>query len=127
MEEIQPSGRSPLGDGLVPDFMEEIDNDVVLYDAQAVEVFPHRACQLVFALSSEFFAPRDRRRVEPDAASLSEDPLMIVARECGRGVEAVRATVCVEDFSFEGWPLELESSANNCQQRKCQLTIQCLL
>ena len=88
--------------------MQKIDNDVVFHDPQTVKVFPHRARQLIAILSPVFFPSGDGGRVEAYAPSLGEDPLVVVACECGGCVEAVCSPVCVEDVSFEGGPLELE-------------------
>ena len=88
--------------------MQEIDNNIVFHHPEPIKVFPHRARQLVSTLSSVFFPSRDGRRVEAHAATLGEDPLVVVACEGGGGVEAVGAPIGVEDVSFEGGPLELE-------------------
>ena len=97
----------PFCDPLTSDLVEEVDDDVVLLHAQAVEVLPHDVCQLVLGLSPELFASCDCRRVEANASRLGEHPFVMVADEGGWRLEAVRTAVGVEDVSLESRPLKL--------------------
>jgi hypothetical protein len=70
-------------------------------------VLSHDVSQLVLGLPPKLFASCDCRRVEPNASWLSEDPFVVIADEGGRRLEAVCATVCVENVPVEGGPLQL--------------------
>jgi hypothetical protein len=70
-------------------------------------VLPHDIGQLVLGLPPKLFAPCDCRRVEPNAPWLGEDPFVVIADEGGRCLEAVRATVGVENVPVKGGPLQL--------------------
>ena len=96
-----------LGDSLRLDLVKEVNDDVVFLDAKPVKVLPHRAGQLILALSSELLAPADGRGVQADASGLGKNPLVYIAGECGRCVETVGSSVSVEDVPFESGPLEL--------------------
>lgn len=105
--------RLPFGYPLASHFVEEVDDDVVLLDTQAIEVLSYHVGQLVFGLSAELLASCDCRRVEADAPWLGEDPIVVVANEGGRRLEAVGSAICVEDVPFEGGPLKLLERADN--------------
>ncbi len=92
---------------MTPDLVEEVNNDVVFLYTETVEMLPHSVRKLVFGLSAKFFASRNRWGVNADAPSSGEDPLMDVAGEGGRGVEAVGSAVSVEDVAVESGPLKL--------------------
>lgn len=47
--------------------VEEVDDDVVLLDAESVEVLADSVSELVFALPSEFCPPSHRRRMQANA------------------------------------------------------------
>lgn len=91
--------------------MEEIDNGVVLGDTLAVEMLPNRACQLVLHLTSKFLFPCYRRRKEPDAPGLCQDPGTVVTRVGGGCGEVVFAAVTVQEVSIERVPLNLDAIA----------------
>ena len=97
----------PLCYSLAAHLVEEVDDDVVLLHAQAVEVLPHHVGQLVLGLSPELFAPCDCRRVEANAPRLREHPFVVVADEGGRCLEAVCSAVGVEDVPLKSRPLKL--------------------
>lgn len=99
----RPPGCAPP----TPRLVEEVDNDVVLLHAQAVEVPPHRVAQLIFGLPPELLGPCDCGRVEADAPRLGEDPFVVLADEGGRRLEAVGSAVTVEDVPLKGGPLQL--------------------
>lgn len=87
--------------------MYEVDDHIVLLDANTVEVFSHRQRKVIFALSASLSATNHRGGVDADTARLSEDPLVVRVGEGGRSVQAVLATVGVKDGALEGSPLEL--------------------
>lgn len=97
----------PLCDAAAANLVQKIDNHVVFLNPEAVKVLPYCIRELVLALSSQFLPPCDRRGVEPDAPGLSENPLVDVVLEGGRGVEAVRSAVFVKDVARKCRPLEL--------------------
>ena len=107
---VLASLRFALCDSLGPDLVEELDDHVVLLYAHPVKVFSHDVGQLVLGLPPEISAPCDGRRVEANAARLREDPLVVVAEEGCRRLEAECAAVSVEDVSFEGGPLQLSGA-----------------
>lgn len=96
-----------LCDAAAANLVQKIDNNVILLNPEAVEVLPYCIRELVLALSSQFLAPCDGRRVEPDAPRLGENPLVDVVLEGGRCVETVGSAVFVKDVARKGRPLEL--------------------
>jgi hypothetical protein len=87
--------------------VEEVDNDVVLYHAQAIEVLAYHVGQPVLALPAELFASCDCWGVEANASRLGEDPFVVVADEGGRRLEAVGSAVGMQDVPVKGGPLQL--------------------
>lgn len=83
------------------DLVDEVHNHIILLNAQAVEVFPHRESKVVFALAAGLSPSEHCGRVEADAAGLRQDPLSVRVREGGRGGQVVLATVGMKDVSFE--------------------------
>lgn len=97
---------------VVPELVYEVHDHVVLLDADAVEVFPHSERKVVFALSASLSAAHHRGGVDADTARLCQDPLVVGVGEGRRCVQAVLATVGVEDGTFEGSPLKLEEETS---------------
>lgn len=57
-----------VGDGMTPDFVNEVHNDIVFLYPNTVEVLPHSHCQLFLLLSSVLLFPRHCRRVQANAS-----------------------------------------------------------
>ena len=97
--------------GIAANLVNEINNHVVLLDADAIEVFSHSECEVVFTLSASLTAADHGRRVDTDPSRLRQDPLVVWVREGGRCIQAVLAAVSVKDGSFERVPLNLFEEA----------------
>lgn len=69
----------------VSDFVDEIDNDIVLLDAECIEMFSYDFGEIFFTLSPVFLSSCHCRRAQADAWS-GEHPVVVGVRESGRGV-----------------------------------------
>lgn len=95
-----------LGGIPVPNFVDEVDNDIVFLDTKAVEVLAHSLGQLFLVLPL-LLAPQHRRRVDPYASWLGKDRLVKSAREGAREAEVVFAAVGVKRLAVKRGPLKL--------------------
>lgn len=93
---------------LVVDGVDQVDNDIVFLDTNAVEVFSNSSSQLLLCLAVLLSPACHGRRVDSDAARSRENYVMVRGGEGQRGVEAVFAAVLVECFAFNRLPLDLE-------------------
>jgi hypothetical protein len=73
-------------DAAASNFVQEVDNNIVLLNPETVEMLPYGICELVLALSSQFLASGNGWGVEADAPRLGENPLVDVILEGGRCV-----------------------------------------
>lgn len=110
--DVMIGGASQLGCVLAPYFVNQVDDDIVLLDAQAIEVFPHSHGELLSVLSY-FFPPCHGRGVYADAAWSHEYRLVEGAGEGAGRVELVFAAVCVESVSVESRPLKLSEPVSD--------------
>lgn len=55
---VEPFSRSQT---LPPNFVQEVDNNLILLYSQAIEVFPNCICQIILALSSLISVPGHSR------------------------------------------------------------------
>lgn len=83
---------------LVFRFVQPVDNDVALGDAQRIEVLAHCERQLILVYSSLWLWSCHGRREATDA--LAEDNVTQWVLEGRRGVEAVGSSVALKDGRF---------------------------
>lgn len=88
--------------------MYQVDNDVVLLDADSVEVLPDRERELLLRLTLLSPPTGHRGRLETDAPGLREDEVVVGLGEGGGCVEVIFAAVGVEELAVEGGPLDLD-------------------
>lgn len=88
--------------------MYQVDNNVVLLDADAVEMLPDRECELFLRLALLPLPTGHRGRLEADAPRTLEDEVVVGLGERGRCVEVIFAAVGVEELAVEGGPLDLD-------------------
>lgn len=105
-------GAAQLGCVLAPHFVNQVDDDIVLLDAQAIEVLPHGHGELLSVLP-HLFPPCHGRGVYANAAWSHEYRLVEGAGEGAGRVELVFATVCVESVSVESRPLKLSEPVSD--------------
>lgn len=100
-------GRIRLRDagGVVTNLVNKVDDHVVLLHAHSVKMLAHGQSKLVLALATSLLTPNHGRRMEANSVRLREDPLTVGVGEGARGVEAMLATVSMEDVSLESGPL----------------------
>lgn len=84
--------------------VDKVDNHVVLLHPHSVKMFAHGQSKLVLALATSLLTSNHGWGMEADSVWLREDPLAVGVREGARGVEAMLATVSVEDVSLKGGP-----------------------
>ncbi len=98
-----PSGFS---NARIPHFVQEVNNGIVLLDADTIEMSSHSLGEVVFALAAELCSSRHRGRLQADAR-LRQNPVAIRGREGSRCVESMFTAVPVQDVTIEGRPLKL--------------------
>lgn len=86
----------------------QVDDNVVLLDADAVEVLPDRERELLLRLPLLPLPTGHRGRLEADAPRPLEDEVVVGLGEGGGRVEVIFAAVGVEKLAVEGGPLNLE-------------------
>lgn len=83
----------------------KVDDHVVLLHAHSVKMLAHGQSKLVLALATSLLASNHGWGMETNSVRLRENPLTVGVREGARGVQAMLATVSMEDVSLEGGPL----------------------
>ena len=92
------------------DRMYQVDNDVVLVNTNAIEVFPHSLRELLLRLPLLTLSTRHSGRLETDASSPLENEVVVGLGE-GRGsVEVIFAAVGMEGLAVDGVPLDLDEA-----------------
>ena len=89
-------------------FVQEFNNNIVLLDSEAVEVFAYGRSELLLRLPPGLPPANHDRRVHADAAGSGQEQLVVGIDEGGRGGEVVFAAVSVKCVSVEGAPVKLQ-------------------
>lgn len=72
-----------LGELLAVDLVDEVDNHVVLLDADSVKVLAHRPREVFLALAPRLKLARHGRGVDADAGRVGQHPVVVGVREAG--------------------------------------------
>jgi hypothetical protein len=91
---------------LPPNLVQKVNHDLALNYSHAVEMFPHRICQLFLALPSFLLPPCHRWRHFPNRGA-REDKLVVGFIESCRCIQSIVIAIAVQNRWIKAGPLEL--------------------